>query len=81
MGEKILVCKTHFPINLYWMFNDIYLLLFSIVHSCLQEEVESEGEDAKEGQVTISKKNCKEDFQNKEQLTYSEFKGNVRRKE
>lgn len=56
------------------MLNDIYLLLFSIVLSCLQEEVESEGEDAKEGQVKITKKNSKGDFQNKEQLAYSAFR-------
>lgn len=56
------------------MFHDIYLLSFSIALICLQEEVESEGEHAKEGQVKIGKKNSKEDFQNKEQLAYSEFK-------
>lgn len=47
---------------------------FSILLSSLQEEFESEGEDGKEGQVKTTKKNSKEDFQNKEQLAYSEFK-------
>lgn len=41
--------------------------------SSLQEEVGSEGEDSKQDQVKIRKKNSKEVFQNKEQVAYSEF--------
>lgn len=53
----------------------IFILLpFSVFLSSLKEEVGSEGEDAKEDQVKITKKNSKEVFQNKEQVAYSEFK-------
>lgn len=53
----------------------IFILLpFSIFLNSLQEEVGSEGEDAKEDQVKITKKNSKEVFQNKELVAYSDFK-------
>ncbi|KAJ7419696.1 hypothetical protein WISP_52659 [Willisornis vidua] len=42
-----------------------------------EEEVRSEGEDAKEGQVKITKKNSK-DFQNKEQLVILSVKDHVK---
>lgn len=53
----------------------IFILLpFSIFLNSLQEEVGCEGEDAKEDQVKITKKNSKEVFENKELVAYSYFK-------